>query len=61
MKKKQVLIQVNCMYDFFTFLAIINESKGNFVLNLLGPKDLINNSPKKFLKDLIIYTNIIRI
>ena len=50
MKKKQVLIQINSTYDFYTFLAIINESKGNFVLNLLGPKEIINNSPKKFLR-----------
>ena len=50
MKKKQVLIQVNSSYDFFTFLAIINESKKDFVLNLLVPKDIINILSKKFLK-----------
>lgn len=47
---KRILVQINCYFDLFIFLGLINKEYDKFEISLLAPIDLIENLDQKFLK-----------
>ena len=47
--KKKILIQVNCSYDLYTYLALINKNFDHYEISLLAPKLLLINIDDNFL------------
>ena len=47
--KRKLLIQVNCSYDLYNYLALINDNFNNYEITLLAPKNLIIKTDKKIL------------
>ena len=47
--KRKILIQVNCSYDLYTYIALINKNFNHYEISLLAPKLLINKVDHYFL------------
>jgi len=47
--KKKILIQVNCSYDLYNYLALINNNFNNYEITLLAPKTLIKKTNKNLI------------